>query len=470
VAHGHLDSLSAADESYLHRESATTQMHIGGVALFEGTPPGHVELLQHVGGRLALVPRYRQKVVAPPAGMGRHRWVDDGAFDIDFHVRRAALPAPGGEDELRSLAARIFSQRLDRSRPLWEMLLVEGFAHARFAIINKTHHTLIDGVSGVDLMTVLFDPTREPREVAQEPWLPRPSPSAASLSASVAGGYARAAAALPERAARAARRPRSTMARVGGSLGAMTESTLGAALRPMGSSSLNVRVGGHRRIAFTLAQLDDFKLVKDAFGGTVNDVVLTVVSGALRRWYETRGERTRGVTLRAGVPVSTRSAGDEGEFGNQVSLVVAPLPLHIADAVECLGVISKAMRGIKRSRQAVGAQAIIELQGFAPPTILAQASRLPFSDRLYNVVVTNVPGPQLPLYVLGRELTALYPLPPLIGDRAVAIAVISYNGGVSFGLLGDFDALPDIDVIAAGIAATLAELVERAQDVAGHAG
>lgn len=462
MAHGHLDTLSAADESYLHRESATTQMHIGGVALFDGTAPSHEDFVAHVTGRLSLVPRYRQRVVAPPGGLGRHRWVDDRAFDIDFHIRREALPPPGGDDELRLLAAQVFSQRLDRARPLWELLLVEGFASERFAIINKTHHTLIDGVSGVDLMTVLFDATREPRVVEQQTWAPRRAPSAASLSASVAEGYARTAAGLTESAARAARRPRGAFGKVSESLSAMTESTLSAALRPMTASPLNVAIGAHRRLAFAPTRLDDFKLVKTALGGTVNDVVLTVVAGALRAWYESRGLATSGVTLRAGVPVSTRSAQDAGEFGNQVSLVVAPLPLQVADPVERLDRISKAMLEIKRSRQAVGAKTMIELQGFAPATILAQASRLPFSDRLYNVVVTNVPGPQLPLYILGHELTTLYPLPPLIGDRAVAIAVISYNGAVSFGLLGDYDALPDIDVIAEGVQSSLAELVERA--------
>jgi diacylglycerol O-acyltransferase len=456
-----MDRLTPVDAGFLHQEGPTTHMHVGGVALFEGPPPTHRELLDHIRHRLPLVPRYRQKIVTPPLWLGRQRWIDDPNFNLEYHVRHTALAAPGEEEQLRRLAARIYSQALDRSKPLWEMWLVEGVSGGRFALITKNHHALVDGIAGVDLMTTLFDTTRKPREQTPgDDWNPRPQPGPSELSVTglrETAGALGAMAGLPLRAAAAAVQPGKAAGQVAKMLEAVADVARGAILAPAPPSPLNVPITPHRRLAFAAARLEDFKAVKNAFGGTVNDVVLTAVAGALRRFYEFRGEDTEGVTLRVAVPVSTRG-DDHGAFGNRVTQVVAPHPL------ERLQVIRRAMDGIKDSKQAMGAEAIVGMQDFAPPTILAQASRLNFNNRLFNLLVTNVPGPQMPIYALGRELQTTYPIAFLAGDRALAIALLSYNGGVYFGLLADYDALPDIDVIVDGLEHALAELVELAHE------
>jgi WS/DGAT/MGAT family acyltransferase len=464
-----MDRLSAVDAGFLHQEGRSTHMHIGGVAVFEGPPPSHHELCEHIGKRLPLVPRYRQKVATPVAGLGRQRWIDDPNFNLAYHVRHTALPPPGDEEALRRLAARIFSQALDRTKPLWELWLVEGLEGARlssagrFALISKTHHSLVDGVSGVDLMTTLFDLTEVPRDVEADDWVAHPEPATAELAAAGALSGLGELVSLPLRAAGALARPQEALAQVAEAVEGVAEVARSALLEPAPPSPLNVPITPHRRVAFVRAQLEDFKTVKNAFGGTVNDVVLAAVGGALRRLYEFRGEPTEGVTLRVAVPVSTRGRDEHAGMGNRVTQVTAPLPLHLADPVARLAAVRNAMDGIKQSRRAMGAEAISELQDFAPPTILAQASRLNFSNRLFNLLVTNVPGPQFPIYALGRELLAIFPIAFLAGDRALAVALMSYNGGVHFGLLADFDAMPDLDVVTEGLEGALAELVRLAR-------
>jgi WS/DGAT/MGAT family acyltransferase len=464
-----MDRLTAVDAGFLHQEGRSTHMHVGGVAIFEGPPPAHLELCEHIGKRLSLVPRYRQKVATPPAALGRQRWIDDPNFNLGYHVRHTALPPPGDEEALRRLAARIFSQALDRTKPLWELWLVEGLtgskgdAADRFALISKTHHALVDGVAGVDLMTTLFDLTVVPRDVEGDDWVPRPEPAMAELAVAGARNTLGEMVSLPLRAAGALARPQAAVAQAAEAAEGVAEVARSALLEPAPPSPLNVPITPHRRVAFVSARLDDFKTVKNAFGGTVNDVVLAAVGGALRRLYEFRGEATEGVTLRVAVPVSTRGRDEHGAMGNRVTQVTAPLPLHMADPVARLAAVRNAMDGIKQSRRAMGAEAISELQDFAPPTILAQASRLNFSNRLFNLLVTNVPGPQFPIYALGRELLAIFPIAFLAGDRALAVALMSYNGGVHFGLLADFDAMPDLDVVTDGLEASLAELVRLAR-------
>ena len=458
-----MDRLTAVDAGFLHQEGHATHMHIGAVALFEGPPPSHREMLDHIEGRLSLVPRYRQKVATPPVALGRQHWVDDPNFNLEYHVRHTALPPPGEEEDLRRLTARIFSQALDRTKPLWELWLVEGLADGGFALISKTHHALVDGVAGVDLMTMLFDQTEVPREVERDDWVARPEPSLAQLTAAGVRTTAERLAAMPVRAARALGDPREALAEAAVAAEGVAEVARSALLEPAPESPLNVAITPHRRVAFVSSRLDDFKAVKNAFGGTVNDVVLAVTAGALRRLYEFRGEPTDGVTLRVAVPVSTRGRDDHAGLGNRVTQLTAPLPLHLGDPVARLRTITESMEGIKRSRRAVGAEAITELQDFAPPTILAQASRLNFSNRLFNLLVTNVPGPQFAIYALGRRLRAIFPIAFLAGDRALAIALMSYDGGVYFGLLGDFDALPDIDVVADGLEKSVTELVRAAR-------
>jgi diacylglycerol O-acyltransferase / wax synthase len=465
MAQQHFDRLTAIDASFLHQEGPNSHMHVGAVAELEGPPPAFDELLDSLRGRLHLVPRYRQKLSVPPAGTGRPLWVDDASFNIEYHVRHSALPRPGSESQLLRLAGRIFSQRLDRSKPLWEVWIIEGLEGGRWALISKTHHALIDGISGVDLAQVLFDLGPVPAEVPHPDaaWRPAPEPGAAEVLAAGAAGLVRTGLRTAAGAASLVTRPRHALSAAREAAEGVGE-VAWAGLNPAPSTPLNVEIGPHRRYLVVRNRLADYKAVKDAFGGTVNDVVLTVVSGALRGWLRSRGVRTEGLELRALVPVSIRTQQDRGTLGNRIAAMRGPLPVYIADPVARLRTVKVAMDGLKESKQAVGAEVLANVQNFAPPTILAQASRLNFSTRLFNLIVTNVPGPQFPLYVRGREMLDVFPVAFLPENHALAVAIMSYNGGMNFGLLGDYDALPDIGRIAEGIGSSLGELVALARE------
>jgi WS/DGAT/MGAT family acyltransferase len=464
VTQQHLDRLSSIDASFLAQEGPTSHMHIGGVLIFEGPPPAFDDFLDHVRGRLHLVPRYRQKLATPPLETGRPLWVDDPTFNLEYHIRNTALPAPGSEEQLLLLAARIASQQLDRSKPLWEMWVVEGLEGGRFGLISKTHHSLVDGVSGVDLATVLFDVEKTPAEPAAdlEPWQPAREPSAAEIVLAGVRGIVGTTAGLAERAISASTHPGASVSRARDAVEGLGE-IVWAGLNPAPETPLNVEIGPHRRYAIVRQQLSDYKQVKDTLGGTVNDVVLTVVSGALARWLEGRGLRTEGLELRALVPVSVRTGDDRGTLGNKLTAMRAPLPVYISDPLARLRFVKHAMDGLKESKQAVGAATLAAVNNLAPPTILAQASRLNFSTRLFNLIVTNIPGPQMPLYVLGRRLEDLFPVAFLPKGHGLAIAIMSYNGRIEWGLLGDYDALEDVDVIAEGLDEALFELLEASR-------
>jgi len=458
-----MDRLSPMDVSFLDQEKQGSHMHVGAVMTFEGPPPGYDDFREHIESRLHLVPRYRQKLAFPRLEMGRPFWVDDPRFNLDYHLRHTALPSPGSLEQLRNLAGRIFSQRLDRSKSLWELWLVQNVEENRFALINKTHHSLVDGVSGVDLTTVLFDTSPSPTPVTGESWTPVPEPSEATLVAEGVKGLASTPTRLARRAIDAARRPRETAAE----LSEAVEGLGGIAwklINPPPKTPLNVAIGPHRRVLWLRFPLDDLKEVKNALGGTVNDVFLAVVSGALGRWLRRRGIRTDGLELRGIVPVSTRADVERGALGNRITAMLGPLPVYAQEAVERLRIVTEAMKGLKESKQAVGAETLTRLQGFAPPTILAQASRLNFSTRAYNLLVTNVPGPQFPLYLLGREMEEFAPVPFLAIDRALAIAIMSYNGNVDIGLMGDYDAMSDIEEFGSDLELSVAELVEAARE------
>jgi WS/DGAT/MGAT family acyltransferase len=460
----HLERLSAVDASFLANEGPTSHMHVGAVVILEGPPAPFDEFLDGLRARLHLVPRYRQKLAEHPGG--RPLWVDDPDFNLEYHVRQTALPKPGSETQLMRLAARIMSQQLDRTKPLWEVWLVEGLEDNRVAMISKTHHALIDGVSGVDLATVMFDLTPVPRDLAEETqgleaWTPQPEPSTAELVAGGVTGLARTGLGLAAGAFGALSRPAEALGQAREAAEGLGE-IVWAGLNPAPPTPLNVEIGPHRRFVGVRCELTDFKAVKNAFGGTVNDVVLTVVSGALREWLHSRGVRTEGLEMRALVPVSIRSEHEHGQLGNRIAAMRGPLPVYIDDPVARLAVVREAMDGLKESKQAVGAEVMASVQNFAPPTVLAQAVRINFSTRLFNLIVTNVPGPQFPLYVRGREMLDVFPVAFLPRGHALAIAIMSYNGGLNFGLLGDFDAVPDIDRIGAGLSEALAELVSLA--------
>jgi diacylglycerol O-acyltransferase / wax synthase len=442
-------------------------MHIGGVMVFEGPPPSLNELLDHTRTRLHLVPRYRQKLAYTALDSGRPVWVDDPSFSVEYHIRHTALPESDWE-HLQNLTARIFSQGLDRKRPLWEMWLVEGLEQNRFAIISKAHHSLIDGIAGVDIASVLFDVTDEPVEVPHStlrPWEPQPEPGNAELVAAAVRGAIRTEAKLVAGFIDALSRPERALEAARDALEGVGE-IVWALLNPAPASPVNVEIGPYRRFVGIASRLDDFKLVKDTFGGTVNDVVLSVVTGALRTFLISRGGRTEGVELRALVPVSVRARDERGSAGNRIVAIRGPLPVFIADPLERHRYITKEMAGLKESKQALGAKVISGAQEFAPPTILAQASRLQFSTRLFNLIITNVPGPQFPLYMRGRQMLQGYPVAFLPEDQALAIAIMSYNGQLNFGLLGDFDAVPDIDDIGDDLAVELATLVALSRGAA----
>jgi diacylglycerol O-acyltransferase len=457
MAQAHGDRLTAVDASFLAQESQNAHMHIGAVMVFEGPPPAFDDFADHVRGRLHLVPRYRQKLAVPPIETGRPLWVDDPSFNLEYHLRHTGLPEPGSEDQLRALASRIHSQRLDRTKPLWELWLVQGLEENRFALISKTHHALVDGVAGVDLATVLFDLEPVPRPLPHEgePWVPQPEPSAASLAARGIRGLVELPFSLGAKALRAAAHPGTSLHLAREAFEGVAE-VAWAGLNPAPDTPLNVPIGPHRRLVLIRSELEDFKLIKNAFGGTVNDVVLTVVAGGLRKWLQSRGVRTEGLELRALVPVSIRAADERGHMGNRLAAMRGPLPVYVEDPVARLQVVRQAMDGLKESKQAVGAEVLAGVQNLAPPTVLAQASRINFSTRLFNLLVTNVPGPQFPLYALGRELLDLFPVAFLPRDHALAVAIMSYNGGMDFGLLGDYDAMPDLEA--------LGEMLEEARD------
>src|SRR5215212_9599738 len=462
---GHKDRLSSIDASFLHQEKQASHMHVGALVIFEGPAPGHAEFCEHIRSRLRLVPRYRQKLAFPRFEMGRPFWVDDPSFNIDYHVRHTALPKPGSDDQLRQLVGRIFSQRLDRSKPLWEVWLIQGFEGGKFAVISKTHHALVDGVSGVDIATVLFDLQPVPPEIEEDEWVPSPAPSDVELVADGVKALIRTPVSLAGRAIGAIGSPGRSLEQVREAAEGVGE-VVWAGMNPAPDVPLNVPIGPHRRVRWVQSRLSDFKEIKNGLGGTVNDAVLAVVAGALGRWLRTRGVRTEGLELRALVPVSIRSQDERGALGNRIAAMRGPLPVYVEEPVERLRVVQRGMGELKESKQALGAEVIAGLTDFAPPTLLAQASRLNFSTRLFNLIVTNVPGPQFPLYLLGREMLEIVPIAFLPENHALAIAIMSYNGKVDFGLLADYDAMPDLDAFADHLDESLAELLAAAREAA----
>jgi diacylglycerol O-acyltransferase / wax synthase len=449
--------LSGLDSAFLHLERGPAHMHVGGTMIFEGPAPEYEEFQQAISERLHLVPRFRQKVRFVPLGQGRPKWVDDPHFNLDYHVRHTALPPPGSEEQLRTLAARIFSQRLDRSKPLWELWLADGLEGNRFGLVTKTHHALIDGVSGIDLATVLFDTEREPAPVPEgEPWAPHPEPSGVQVLGEALVERATSPAEIARGVRSLVRAPRRAAGAVVDALDAAgTLARAGLAAPP---SHFNVDIGPYRRFAVVGADLGELKRIKNEVGGTVNDVVLAVVAGAVGRYLRGRGYSTQDLELRAMVPISVRAADERGALGNRVSSFMAPLPVWCEDPIERLRTVSATMGDLKESKQAVGASLLTELTDFAPPTITGQAARLQSRQRFFNLVVTNVPGPQFPLYLMGRELQALFPMVPLAKRQAVCFGIMSYNGQVNFGLVGDYDAIPDLEELAHDVEWAISDL------------
>jgi WS/DGAT/MGAT family acyltransferase len=465
------DRLSALDVSFFYLETPTTAMHVGEVAIFAppaGEPFEVGALRRLVERRIAEVPRYRQKVRWVPARLANPVWVDDDDFDLGYHVRRSALPRPGSIEQLRELVGRVQSRQLDRTRPLWEIYLVEGLADGRFAVITKTHHAMADGGGTLDIGSLLLDDTPTPREPPPDRWQPARAPGALELMAAAVADNLRRPSEIVETLRGSVTDARATTGRA---LGAVTGAlaTVRTSLRPAPATALNVPLGEQRRYGTAATALEDYKRVRQTHGGTVNDVVLATVAGALRTWLLTRGESvTAATTLRAMVPVSIQDPDDAGESdprtppGSRVSAVFVELPVGESSPRVRLHRVSYQMKAHKDSGRSVGADALQSLSGFAPPTIHAAAARLGarMARRLFNVVVTNVPGPQFALYAAGAQMLECYPVVPLAKEQALTVGLTSYDGGVFYGLNADRDAMPDVDVLALCLEESLAELLE----------
>ena len=458
------DRLTALDSAFLHLEEANgVTMHVASCMLFEGEIPPYNEFLAALDSRLHVVPRYRQRLANVPLGQGRPVWVDDPHFNARFHVRHTALPRPGSEQQLKNLAGRVFSQQLDREKPLWEIWLVDKLEGDRFALLAKTHHALVDGVSGVDITTVLFDaaPDASPPAPPERSWVARPLPSDAQLLAEALLERAT----LPSEIVRGVRAvfrgPRRVLGRIADDIAAVGALASGG-FSPAPHTPLNVSISPHRRFDWVGADLDRFKAIKNVLGGTINDVVLSAVSLALGRWLRDRGFPVEDLTLKAMVPVSVRADVERGALGNKVAAMWASLPVWSQDPVETFALVHAEMGQLKESGQAVGATVLTNLSDFAPPTIMSQAARLQSRQRFINLVVTNVPGPQYPLYLLGRRMVAIEPMVPLAENLALGVAIMSYDGNLHFGLNGDYDAMADIAYLASDLRSAIADLGEAA--------
>jgi WS/DGAT/MGAT family acyltransferase len=453
--------MSPLDASFLHLEDDVTQLHIGSVTILEGPPPPFQDVLDMVAGKLPLVPRYRQVVRFVPFAMGRPVWVDDPHFNLRYHVRRTALPAPGGEEELRILVGRIMSQQLDRAKPLWEMWMAEGLGGERWALVSKVHHCMVDGVSGTDLLTVVLDTERNTGPGRAGAWSPEQAPSGKRLLADALVERSVSPYELFRSARAAVRTPRQFIR----SLEDTTRGLIGmrGLVRRTPPSSLNGPIGPHRRWSWARSQLSDVKAVRAALGGTVNDVVLACITNGFRQLLLSRSESIDRV-VRTMVPVSVRMPGERGTYNNRVSAMFASLPVGIEDPAERLTAIRTQMEGLKESKQAVAGEVLTSLSGFAPPMLLALgervATRVP--QRNINTVTTNVPGPQYPLYAAGRRMLEAFPYVPLGGHVRVGVAIFSYDGALNYGVTGDYDSAADVNVLCEGIESGMSELVKLA--------
>ncbi len=455
-----METMSPLDASFLHIEDAVTHMHIGSVGLFEGPAPGSDEVKRAVAASLPLVPRYRQKVRFVPLALGRPTWVDDPHFSLDYHVRRTALPAPGGVQELRNLVGRVMSQQLDRNKPLWELWVAEGLEDGGWALISKTHHCMVDGVSATDLLSVILDDERDPAPPDPDHWEPSPEPSATSLMTHSLALRA----ASPYEAARtvlaAVRGPRKVAVQAAGAARGLVN--MRNLLTP-NPSSLNGPIGPHRTWDWARARLADVKEIRGRHGGTVNDVVLAAITNGFRELLLSRGEDVEGRVIRTMVPVSVRAESERGTYNNKVSAMFAELPVALADPGERLGAIHEQMQDLKSSGQAVAAERLTALGGFAPGVLLALggrvATRLPQNS--VNTVTTNVPGPQHPLYLAGRRMLEAFPFVPLGGQVRIGVAIFSYDGGINFGVTGDLDSAADIGILCAGIEDGMSQLLGK---------
>jgi diacylglycerol O-acyltransferase / wax synthase len=457
-----MDRMSPLDASFLHIEDDSNHMHIGSVAIFEGPAPDYGDFADLVTSKLPQVPRYRQKVRFVPFGIGRPVWVDDPHFNVGYHLRHTALPPPGADQELRNIVGRLMAQQLDRTKPLWEMWMVEGLRDGHWAIVSKVHHCMVDGVSGSDLLAVMLDADREPPRPQPDTWRPEPEPSDAQLIADalrdlVVSPYEQ------FRALRSATRGWRQLA------GLFADTARGVAsmaglVRPTVESSLNGPIGPHRRWDWARSTLADIKRIRRTLGGTVNDVVLAALTRGFRDLIIARDESPAGRVVRTLVPVSVRLPDERGVYNNRVSAMFAEFPVGISDPAKRLEAIRAQMDNLKQSKQAVAGEVLTSLSGFAPALLLDLGTRVAFRipQRNVNTVTTNVPGPQIPLFACGRQMLEAFPFVPIAGRVRVGVAIFSYNGMMNFGVTGDYDTAADIGVLCRGVEDGMSEMLKLA--------
>jgi len=449
--------MSALDASFLHLERGEMPMHMAAMLVFEGPAPDYDEFREAVHVRLDRIPRYRQRVREIPMQLNTPVWIDDAYFNLDYHLRHVALPKPGDEEQLRALTSRILGQRIDMSRPLWEMWLIEGLRDGRWAMLSKVHHAMVDGQSGRDMMEMLLEADREAPDPLADDWVPVAEPGDAEL--------------LGSAVAETVIDPLKTVERVATSLSAPKEFAGQAVARAAGALKSGARlahtedflvgkVGPHRRWTWVELDLATIKDIKNTLGGTVNDVLLSAIAGGFRGLLLERGEGLEpDAIIRTMVPISVRVGGDVSG-GNQVAAIFTDLPVGLPDPVARLQFVMDEMDHVKHSGEVLSVPTILSAAPFVPPALLAAAgraaARLP--QRSVGTVTTNIPGPQFPLYFIGREMLGMVPFVPLGPGVRAAVAMMSYNGGVWCGITADYDAVPDVQQIAEGIAATVAEL------------
>ncbi len=466
------DRLSALDRSFLDLEGPNTHMHVAGAFVFEPGPitraDGGIDIDRirgYVASRLHLMPRYRQRIETIP--IENHPvWVDDERFNIQYHVRHTALPGPGDDRQLKRLCGRIVSQQLDRGKPLWEIWVVEGLEHGRFALLSKVHHCMVDGIAGTDLLAALLSPTPEKTFDEAPGWFPNPTPDSRTLLRDAVVRRFATPFVLARELGRALREPEATLERLSDTASGMREA-LKAGLRPAADTPFNRPIGPHRRFDWLAFDLDEVKRVKQRLGGTVNDVVLATVAGAVGHFLVQRGfsrHRQRNLDFRAFCPVSVRSVSERGALGNRVSSLIAALPIAETHPRRRLKAVSRIMGDLKRSKQALGAEVLAAVSEWTAPTLMSAAARLAFGNRSSNLVVTNVPGPQIPLYLLGARMAEAYPVVPLFSGQGLGIALFSYAGGLYWGFNSDWDLFPDLHDFVVAIDASFRELCSAADD------
>ncbi len=488
------DRLTSLDVSFLYLEEPTTSMHTGSVMVL--ADPGDLayeDVVRHVEARIAHVPRYRQRLRWVPGRVANPVWVDDEDFDITYHVRRSALPRPGTPEQLAELVARLQARRLDRTRPLWELILVEGLADDRVAVVTKVHQAMVDGVHAVDLGQVVLDDEPVEIEAPQGAWRPAAEPSVVELLAGAVADSVRRPGHVVETLRAGLGDLRETAGRVATTVGGLAATAV-TATRSTPSSPLNREIGEHRRFAMVGTDLEDYRRVRNAFAArgrrpargrsrrpvatqplpvpgvqvTVNDVVLATLAGALRSWLLTRGEPVPPTSVvRALVPVSVRveDPADVHVLGSRVASLLVDLPTGEPSPAMRLHQVAFATTAHREAGQGVDAPAIAGMAGFAPPTLHSLGARLAssLSSRLFNLVITNVPGPQIPLYLGHAQMLSTYPVVPLARGQALSVGLTSYDGGVYYGLYGDRDAMHDLEVLAQCLTDSLAELVDAAE-------